>query len=134
MYLMKEKQGGLIPTGLKRWPLKLIKHLADTTCVTPSPAGSNICICIYVNVVTLRWHSIYLLYWFLSFCSFHLAGSNSGHYSLSHKHSSLGPGKARFVGSLPTSPSQYTGDESPIHFLKNFTYALSSRNPGRCYL
>ena len=31
MYLMKEKQGGPIPTGLKRWPLKLIKHLADTT-------------------------------------------------------------------------------------------------------
>ena len=26
MYLMKEKQGGPIPTGLKRWPLKLIKH------------------------------------------------------------------------------------------------------------
>ena len=33
---MKEKQGGLIPTGLKRWPLKLIKHLADTTCVQSS--------------------------------------------------------------------------------------------------
>ena len=43
MYLMKEKQGGLIPTGLKRWPLKLIKHLADTTCVTPSPAGPTGC-------------------------------------------------------------------------------------------
>ena len=27
MYLMKEKQGGPIPTGLKRWPLKLVKHL-----------------------------------------------------------------------------------------------------------
>ena len=39
MYLMKEKQGGPIPTGLKRWPLKLIKHLADTTCVSPSPSG-----------------------------------------------------------------------------------------------
>ena len=33
MYFMKEKQGGSIPTGLKRWPLKLAKHLADTTCV-----------------------------------------------------------------------------------------------------
>ena len=33
---MKEKQGGLIPTGLKRWPLK---HLTDATCVLPSPAG-----------------------------------------------------------------------------------------------
>ena len=41
--IMKEKQGGLIPTGLKRWPLKLIKHLADTTCVTPSPAGPTGC-------------------------------------------------------------------------------------------
>ena len=33
---MKEKQGGPIPTGLKRWPLK---HHADTTCVSQSPAG-----------------------------------------------------------------------------------------------
>ena len=39
MYLMKEKQGGPISTGLKRWPFKFIKHLADTTCVSPSPAG-----------------------------------------------------------------------------------------------
>ena len=31
MYLMKEKQGGPIPTGLKRWPLKLVKRLTDTT-------------------------------------------------------------------------------------------------------
>ena len=31
MYLVKEKQGGPIPRGLKRWPLKLFKHLADTT-------------------------------------------------------------------------------------------------------
>ena len=36
---MKEKQGGSIPTGLKRWPLKLVKHLADTTCASSSPAG-----------------------------------------------------------------------------------------------
>ena len=43
MYLMKEKQGGPIPTGLKRWPLKLIKHLADTTSVLPSPAGPTGC-------------------------------------------------------------------------------------------
>ena len=43
MYLMKEKQGGRIPTGLKRWPLNLIKHLADTTCVTPSPASPTGC-------------------------------------------------------------------------------------------
>ena len=38
MYLMKEKQGRPIPTGLKGWPLKLIKHLANTTCISPSPA------------------------------------------------------------------------------------------------
>ena len=37
MNFMKEKQGGPIPSGLKRWPLKLIKHFADTTCVSPSP-------------------------------------------------------------------------------------------------
>ena len=43
MYLMKEKQGGPIPMGLKRWPLKLIKHPADTTCVSPSPAGPTGC-------------------------------------------------------------------------------------------
>ena len=43
MYLMKEKQGGPIPTGLKKWPLKLIKHLTDTACVSPSPAGPTGC-------------------------------------------------------------------------------------------
>ena len=43
MYRMKEKQGGPITTGLKRWPLKLIKHLADTTCISPSPAGPAGC-------------------------------------------------------------------------------------------
>ena len=25
--------------GIKSWPPKLVKHLADTTCVSPSPAG-----------------------------------------------------------------------------------------------
>ena len=43
MYLMKEKQGGPIPTGPKRWLLMLIKHLADTTCISPSPAGPAGC-------------------------------------------------------------------------------------------
>ena len=43
MYFMKEKRGGPIPTGLKRWPLKLVKHLAYTTCVSPSPAGPAGC-------------------------------------------------------------------------------------------
>ena len=39
MNLVKEKQGGLVPRGLKRWPFKLIKHFADATGVSPSPAG-----------------------------------------------------------------------------------------------
>ena len=26
--------------GLKRWLLKLVKHLADTTCILPSTAGA----------------------------------------------------------------------------------------------
>ena len=39
MKLVKEKQGGLIPTDPKRWPFTLIKHFADTTCVLPSTAG-----------------------------------------------------------------------------------------------
>ena len=40
MYLMKEKQGGPIPTGLKRWPLK---HLDKTICTSPSPADPAGC-------------------------------------------------------------------------------------------
>ena len=43
MNLVKEKQGGLVPPGLKRWPFKLIKHFTDTTRVLPSPAGSAGC-------------------------------------------------------------------------------------------
>ena len=35
----KEKQGGLIPKGLKRWQFKIIEHFADTTHVSPSPAS-----------------------------------------------------------------------------------------------
>ena len=34
MNLVKEKQGGLVPTGLKRWPIKLIEHFADATGVS----------------------------------------------------------------------------------------------------
>ena len=41
MYLMKEKQGGPILTGLKRWPLRLINHLSDTT-VKPAVAATSI--------------------------------------------------------------------------------------------
>ena len=41
--LVKEKQGVLIPTGLKRWPLNLINHFIDITFVSPSPAGPAGC-------------------------------------------------------------------------------------------
>ena len=43
MNLVKEKQGGLVPRGLKRWPIRLIKHFANTTSVSPSPAGPAGC-------------------------------------------------------------------------------------------
>ena len=43
MILKNEKQGGPIPTGPKRLPLKLIKHLADTSCVSPTPADTAGC-------------------------------------------------------------------------------------------
>ena len=43
MNLVKEKQGGLVPPGLKRWPFKLTKRFADTTHVLPSPAGPAGC-------------------------------------------------------------------------------------------
>ena len=33
MYFLKEKEEGPIPTGLNSWPLKLVKHLANTTRV-----------------------------------------------------------------------------------------------------
>ena len=53
---MKEKQGGPIPTGLKRWPLKLIKHLADTTCISPSPAGpAGCCPLNFLYLVNLKF-------------------------------------------------------------------------------
>ena len=43
MNLVKEEQGGLVPPGFKRCPFKLIKHVADTTRVSPSPAGPAGC-------------------------------------------------------------------------------------------
>ena len=56
MYLMKEKQEGPIPMGLKRWPLKLVKHLANTTCVWPSPAGSAGCCSLnFLYLVNLKF-------------------------------------------------------------------------------
>ena len=56
MNLMKEKQGGLIPTGLKRWPFKLIEHFADTTYVLPSPAGpAGHCPLNILNLINLKF-------------------------------------------------------------------------------
>ena len=56
MNLVKEKQGGLIPTSLKRWPLKLIKHFVDTTRVSPSPAGpAGRCPLDFLNLINLKF-------------------------------------------------------------------------------
>ena len=56
MYLIKEKRGGPIPTGLKRWPLKVIKPLADTTCALPSPAGpAGCCPLNFLNLIHLKF-------------------------------------------------------------------------------
>ena len=53
---MKEKQGGLIPMGLKRMPLKLVKYLTDTTCVSPSPAGpAGCCPLNFLYLVNLKF-------------------------------------------------------------------------------
>ena len=43
MNLVEEKQRGLIPLGLQSWPLQLIEHLINTTCVAPPPAGPAGC-------------------------------------------------------------------------------------------
>ena len=43
MNLVEEKQGGLIPRGLKSWPLQLIEHFSNTTSVAPPPAGPAGC-------------------------------------------------------------------------------------------
>ena len=56
MYLMKEKQWGPIPMGLKRWPLKLIKHLIDTNCISPAPAGpAGCCPLNFLYLVNLKF-------------------------------------------------------------------------------
>ena len=56
MNLVKEKQGGLVPTGLKRWPFKLIKHFADATGVSPSPAGpAGCCPLNFLNLINLKF-------------------------------------------------------------------------------
>ena len=48
MNIVEEKRGGLIPLGLKSWPLQLIKHLANTTSVAPPPAGPVGCRPLYL--------------------------------------------------------------------------------------
>ena len=56
MNLVKEKQGGLVPPGLKRWPFKLIKHFADTTRISPSPAGpAGCCPLNFLNLINLKF-------------------------------------------------------------------------------
>ena len=56
MNLVKEKQGVLNPAGLKRWPLKLIKHFVDTTHVSPSPAGpAGCCPLDFLNLINLKF-------------------------------------------------------------------------------
>ena len=56
MNLVKEKQGGLVPIGLKRWPFKLIKHFADATGVSPSPAGpAGCCPLNFLNLINLQF-------------------------------------------------------------------------------
>ena len=39
--LVEEGEGRLFPTGLQGWPLKFVQHIADTTCISPSPAGPS---------------------------------------------------------------------------------------------
>ena len=56
MNLVKEKQGGLVPPGLKRWPFKFIKHFADTACVPPSPAGpAGCCPLNFLNLINQKF-------------------------------------------------------------------------------
>ena len=56
MNILKDKQGELIPTGLKRWPFKLIKHFVDTTRVSPFPAGpAGRCPLHFLNLINLKF-------------------------------------------------------------------------------
>ena len=56
MNLVKEKQGGLVRPGLKRWPFKLTKHFADTTRVSPSPAcPAGCCPRNFLNLINLKF-------------------------------------------------------------------------------
>ena len=36
-----QHHGRLLPTGLQGWPLKFVQHIADASCISPSPAGPS---------------------------------------------------------------------------------------------
>ena len=56
MNLVKERQGGLVSLGLKRWPFKFIKHFAYTTRVSPSLAGpAGYCPLNFLNLINLKF-------------------------------------------------------------------------------
>ena len=56
MNLVKEKQGGLVPPGLKRCPFKLINHFADIFRVSQSPAGpAGCCSLNFLNLINLKF-------------------------------------------------------------------------------
>ena len=56
MNLVKEKQGGLVILGHKRWSFKLIKHFADTTRVSPSPVDpAGCCSLNFLNLINLKF-------------------------------------------------------------------------------
>ena len=67
MNLVEEKQRGLIPPGLKSWPLQLTEHFSNTTSVAPPPAGPAGC------------RPLYLLH--LLNLSFTIRAPNGGAYS-----------------------------------------------------
>ena len=53
---MKEKKGGLIPSGLETLTFNLIKHFANTTRVSPSPAGpADRCPVHFLNLINLKF-------------------------------------------------------------------------------
>ena len=86
MNLVKEKQGGLVPTGLKRWPIKLIKNFVDATGVSPSPAGpAGCCPLNFLNLINLKFRvTLFDLqqqhYFHFSICR---VKASSGHYDVS---------------------------------------------------
>ena len=56
MNLVKVKQGGPIPTGLKRWPFKLLKQFSGTAHVSSSHAGpAGRCPLNVLNLINLKF-------------------------------------------------------------------------------